>query len=123
MTDTQYDSIKLALIMVGAVILGLWLLGDRRPVQVAQAPLSLLKLDDGRIVTGLLLREEGEILVMADEQGKEIRYRKDQVTERKTQTTSPMPANFGDQVTEPDLYNLIAYLLTHRVADAPGTGK
>ena len=35
--------------------------------------LTILNLKDGKVVRGLLLREEGEVLVMADDKGKEVR--------------------------------------------------
>ena len=52
-----------------------------------------LALENGQVVSGLLLREEGEVLVLADAQGKEVRVPKASVEERKTSPLSPMPAN------------------------------
>jgi len=73
-----------------------------------------LALNNGQILSGLLLREEGEVLVMADAQGKEIRVPKSSVEERTTSPLSPMPANLTDQIIEKDFYSLLAYLLTRR---------
>jgi putative heme-binding domain-containing protein len=73
-----------------------------------------LALNNGQILTGLLLREEGEVLIMADAQGKEIRISKSSVDERTTSPLSPMPANLVDQIPETDFYSLLAYLLTRR---------
>ena len=70
-----------------------------------------LALTDGRVITGLLLREEGEVLVLADPQGKEVRIPRDQVEDRALIQLSPMPANFVDQVAEAELHDLLAYLL------------
>ncbi|HEY1858906.1 MAG TPA: HEAT repeat domain-containing protein [Gemmataceae bacterium] len=70
-----------------------------------------LDLKNGQTVTGLLLREEGEVLVLADNQGKEIRIEKSTVDERITSPFSPMPDNFVDQVSKEDFYNLLAFLL------------
>jgi putative heme-binding domain-containing protein len=70
-----------------------------------------LALTDGRVVSGLLLREEGEVLVLADSQGKEVRVPRGQVEDRTLIQLSPMPANFADQVSEADLYDLLAHLL------------
>ena len=70
-----------------------------------------LALTDGRVVTGLVLREEGEILVLADSQGKEVRVTRDQVEERAVTPLSPMPANFSDQIAEAELHDLLAFLL------------
>ena len=83
-----------------------------------------LALTDGRVVTGLLLREEGEVLVLADSQGKEVRVPRDQVEDRALIQLSPMPANFADQVAEADLYDLLAYLLaTAPVEREPGVTR
>ncbi len=81
---------------------------------------TVLVLKNGQTVTGLLLKEEGEILVLADQQGKELRIPKGSVEERSNSQMSPMPANLIDQIAEPDFYSLIAYLLSQRV---PGPGK
>ena len=59
-----------------------------------------LALKNGQIVSGLLLREEGEVLIVADAQGKEVRVPKSSVEERSTSPLSPMPANLVDQIAE-----------------------
>jgi len=79
-----------------------------------------LALKNGQTVTGLLLKEEGEILVLADQQGKELRIPKGSVEERSNSQMSSMPANLVDQIPEAEFYSLIAYLLEQRVA---GPGK
>jgi putative heme-binding domain-containing protein len=73
--------------------------------------LTTLTLTNGTLVSGLLLKEEGEVLVLADDKGKEVRVPKNKVEERNTAQLSPMPANFVDQVPESDFYNLMAFLL------------
>jgi putative heme-binding domain-containing protein len=73
-----------------------------------------LALKNGQVISGLLTREDGEILVMVDAQGKEVRIPKSSVEERTTSPLSPMPANLSDQVDEADFYRLIAFLLEHR---------
>ena len=70
-----------------------------------------LALKDGQLVSGLLLREEGAVLVLADAQGKEVRVPAESVEERKVSTASPMPANLADGIAEPEFYQLLAYLL------------
>jgi putative heme-binding domain-containing protein len=77
---------------------------------------TTLALADGRVVSGLLLREEGAVLVLADAQGKEVRVPTDQVEERTTSPLSPMPANLAEQVAEPDFYDLLAFLLAQQQA-------
>jgi putative heme-binding domain-containing protein len=73
-----------------------------------------LELKTGQVVVGLLLREEGEVLVLADNQGKEVRVQKKLVEERTTSQLSPMPANFNDVIKEPEFYDLLAYLLAQQ---------
>ena len=75
-----------------------------------------LALKNGQIVSGLLLREEGEVLIVADSQGKEVRVPKSSVDERATSPLSPMPANLVDQIAEGDFYSLMAFLLSKREA-------
>ncbi len=77
---------------------------------------TTLALKKGQVVSGLLLREEGAVLVLADAQGKEVRVPKDEVEERSVSQVSPMPANFGDAIPEADFYHLLAYLLKQQQA-------
>ncbi len=76
---------------------------------------TVLNLKDGKVVSGLLLKEEGEVYVMADAQGKEVRVPKKTVDEKLVSPTSPMPANFADQIPEADFNDLMAYLLSQTV--------
>jgi putative heme-binding domain-containing protein len=78
-----------------------------------------LALENGRIVSGLLLREEGEVLVVADAQGKEIRVPRSEVEERTTAQISPMPANMAEQISESEFADLMSYLLRHREDKSP----
>jgi putative heme-binding domain-containing protein len=81
---------------------------------------TVFALKDGKNVTGLVLREEGEIYILADAEGKEMRVPKNTVEEKAASQLSPMPANLVDQIAEADFYNLIAFLLQQR---APKEGK
>jgi len=76
-------------------------------------------LRDGQLVTGLLMKEEGEVLVFADSQGKEVRVAKDQVEERTTSQISPMPANLIEQIQESDFLDLLSFLLTQTSTPTP----
>lgn len=78
-----------------------------------------LQLADGRNLTGLLLREEGKTLVLADPAGKELRVASDDVEKRTLSTLSPMPANFDTAVPEAEFFHLLAFLLEQRVKDPP----
>lgn len=75
---------------------------------------TALTLKNGRQLSGLVLREEGQVLVLADAQGKEVRVEKGEIDQRETQPLSPMPANWGEVIAEKDLYDLLAYLLAQR---------
>jgi putative heme-binding domain-containing protein len=78
---------------------------------------------NGQLVSGLLLKEEGEILVFADAQGKEVRVPKEAVEERSTSQLSPMPANLSDQISEPEFYDLLAYLLGQQATSSKPGGE
>jgi putative heme-binding domain-containing protein len=78
---------------------------------------TTLVLDNGQFVSGLVLREEGEVIVLADAQGKEQRVPKGTVEERIVSQLSPMPSNLAEQISEPDLYHLLAYLLAQRAKE------
>lgn len=75
---------------------------------------TTLSLKNGQFVNGLVLREEGVLLVLADQQGKEIRVAKDQVEERKLSNVSPMPAGFVDQLSNQEFADLMAYMLANK---------
>ena len=76
--------------------------------------LTTLGLKNGQIVSGLLLREEGQVLVLADNQGKEVRVATADVDDRTLSQLSPMPANLVDQIPASDFNHLLAYLLAQR---------
>ena len=80
---------------------------------------TTLALTDGRVASGLLLRQDGEVLVLADAQGKEVRVPASTVEDRKLSQLSPMPANLAEQIEEADFAHLLAYLLSRRPAEVP----
>jgi putative heme-binding domain-containing protein len=74
---------------------------------------TLLVLKDGDVTSGLLRREEGETIVLADSTGKEISIPKSQLAERRQSDTSLMPENFGELLSGAEFNNLLAFLLAH----------
>ncbi len=78
---------------------------------------TTLALLDGRVASGLLLRQDGEVLVLADAKGQEVRIPAAAVEDRKLSMLSPMPANMADQVPEADFRDLLAYLLSRKPDD------
>lgn len=85
---------------------------NRNVDQAFRATTIVLK--NGQIVNGLVLREEGEVVVLADTMGKEVRVTKGDIEERTVSQLSPMPANLADQIPEADFYHLLAFLLAQR---------
>jgi len=79
---------------------------------------TVVELKNGTVVSGLVLREEGEVLVLADAMGKEVRIPKNTVEGKTTSLLSPMPANFAEQVNEAEFHHLIAFLLEQRAEPA-----
>src|SRR5262249_52894697 len=73
-----------------------------------------LALTNGQLVSGLFLRQEGAVLVMADAQGKEQRIAVDAVETRTTSPLSPMPANLVELMSDDEFYHLLAFLLDQR---------
>jgi putative heme-binding domain-containing protein len=80
---------------------------------------TTVALADGRVISGLRLREEAADVVFADATGKEVRVSKGEIEETNTSRVSPMPANMLDQVGEGNLPHLLAYLLRQQAPAAP----
>jgi putative heme-binding domain-containing protein len=74
---------------------------------------------DEQTLTGLMLRVEGEVVVLADAEGKEVRVPTKEIATNRETMLSPMPANFGDTIPEADFHHLMAYLLDQKVKDPP----
>ena len=80
---------------------------------------ALVVTSDGRILTGLPLREEGQVVVLADAQGKEMRVSKQDIDERTESQLSIMPTNVPELINETDFVHLIGYLLAQRATNEP----
>ncbi|MEM7313201.1 MAG: c-type cytochrome, partial [Planctomycetota bacterium] len=72
---------------------------------------TLVIKNDGRQISGLVLREEGETVILADSNGQEVRIRKSEIDEQHRSSLSPMPENLGESLKESDFYDLMAFLL------------
>ena len=79
----------------------------------------VLNLVDGTTKTGLMLRIEGEVLVMADDQGKEFRVPTKDIEKNRETMLSPMPANFGEVIPEAEFYHLLGYLMDQKTKELP----
>lgn len=75
---------------------------------------TMLELADGQVLSGLVLREEGAVVVVANSEGKEIRISKQDIVSRKQTTLSPMPADVAEKLPVDQLNHLLAFLLSHK---------
>lgn len=75
---------------------------------------TVINTADGKVITGLLLRQEGAVVVLADEQGREVRVSEGDIDERAILPLSPMPANIAEKLSEADYANLLGFLLEQR---------
>jgi putative heme-binding domain-containing protein len=79
---------------------------------------TVIQKTDGLTVTGLRLRQEGTAVILGDLQGKEVRIAGEDIDESRISNLSPMPSNFVEQLSEPDLRALIGFLLRQKQAAA-----
>ncbi|HZN36897.1 MAG TPA: c-type cytochrome, partial [Pirellulaceae bacterium] len=77
---------------------------------------TTIRTKDGQVLTGLVRREEGPQLVLADAQGKEFTVAKSEIDGQQKTNLSLMPANVGEVVTAEEFADLIGYLLAQRQA-------
>jgi putative heme-binding domain-containing protein len=76
---------------------------------------TMMTLKDGQILSGLLRREEGALLILANSAGQEIQIEKANVEEMEEIEASLMPDNFSEILDAQSLNDLMAYLLAQRV--------
>jgi putative heme-binding domain-containing protein len=86
-------------------------LDPNRNVDAAFRATILVK-SDGQVVSGLKLREEGGSIVLANQEGKEVRVAASDVEESRVSGLSLMPANFADTLPARDMADLLEYLLS-----------
>ena len=75
---------------------------------------TVITTKDGKTTNGLFLREEGNVVILADKDGKDVRFDKGMIEERTFSPLSPMPSNFAELLSEPEFHHLMAYLLNQR---------
>jgi putative membrane-bound dehydrogenase-like protein len=79
---------------------------------------TVIATKSGLTITGLKLRDEGQILVLVDTQGKEQRIPAGDIEESQISPISPMPSNFAEAIPEADFQQLLAWLLSKKSAPA-----
>ncbi len=89
------------------------MLDPNRNVDVAFRA-TILALNDGQVANGIVVREEGPVVVLVDSKGAEQRIAKSKIEQRTQTKLSPMPANVADQLSPQELNDLLAYLLKQR---------
>lgn len=89
------------------------ILDPNRNVDVAFRTTTIVTAD-GKIRTGLVRREEGETLVLVDNQGKEFSISTDDIEEKVPSRLSLMPENVIELIPEADFHDLLAFLLSKR---------
>lgn len=72
-------------------------------------------LDDGKVYSGLFRREEGNLVVIANNKGEEITFAKDEIDVERVSPLSIMPENWGEAIPQDDFRQLLGYLLEQRL--------
>lgn len=72
----------------------------------------LIKTKDGRLITGVVKKEDAVSITVADSQGQFRKIAKAEIVEREPQKISLMPGNFSEILTVKDLHDLLAFLMT-----------
>jgi putative heme-binding domain-containing protein len=80
---------------------------------------TLLTLQNGDVVTGLLRREDATSLILAEANGHELPIDKRQIKERRQTETSLMPDNFGEILRPEELSDLLSFLLAKPAVPPP----
>ncbi|MEX2232714.1 MAG: PVC-type heme-binding CxxCH protein [Cyclobacteriaceae bacterium] len=71
-----------------------------------------ITLKDGKVMSGLFRREEGEVIVFADISGKEFSVPKNEIAEQKASKYTLMPDLFGNILSQEEFNALVKYLLS-----------
>ena len=83
---------------------------------------TTLRTADGRVVSGLVRREEGQQLVLAGADGKEFTVAKSEIEDRKQSTVSMMPEGLFEKLSDEEIRDLIAYLASPKQVPLPKVG-
>ena len=70
-----------------------------------------ITLKNGKQLSGLFRRMEGEVMVYADPSGKEFSVAKNDIKDNKPSQYTLMPDQFRNTINEEDFYALIKYLV------------
>jgi putative heme-binding domain-containing protein len=84
---------------------------------------TIVALDDGRILTGLVKSEMPKRLTLVDAEAREQSVAKADIAQRKFADVSIMPEGLAAKLTRPQFADLIAYLESLRDRDQPTPGS
>jgi putative heme-binding domain-containing protein len=70
-----------------------------------------IQLKDGKVMTGLYRREEGEVIIFADVTGQEFSVPRKDIAEQKASRYTLMPDHFGKILSQEEFNALLTYLL------------
>lgn len=73
-----------------------------------------LRMRDGKVLSGLYRRDEGQVIVFADAGGQEFSVSKQDILERKASKYSLMPDQFRNTIPVNEFNALISYLLSQK---------
>ncbi|WP_437185573.1 PVC-type heme-binding CxxCH protein [Planctomicrobium sp. SH668] len=71
-------------------------------------------LEDGRILSGIIRRNEGDTIVIADNKGEEHSFSSSEVDEQAVSSVSIMPDNWSEMISDAELCDLMAFLLQQK---------
>ena len=84
----------------------------------AKFRLTNIVLADGRLISGLVIRQQGQVLIVADQKGQEQRIPLAEIDEHRESQLSAMPSDVDQTISEVDFPHLLGFLLSQRRADA-----
>jgi putative heme-binding domain-containing protein len=99
-----------ALVNVGAEALAEKILDPNRNISEAFRNYTI-KLKDGKVLTGLFRREQGEVIVFGDLNGQRIFVPKKDIAEQTASRYTIMPDHFGTTLSQKEFNVLLTYLL------------
>lgn len=89
------------------------LLDPNRNVDIAFRT-TTIQTDDGQVVSALVRREEGALLVLVDNKGKEFTLPKASIERQQKTALSLMPSNVHEIVTPEEFFDLVGYLASKK---------
>ncbi len=97
----------------GAQLLATKILDPNRTISEAFRTYTI-RLKDGKVLTGLYRREEGQVLVFANVAGEEFSVPKKDLAEKQASKYTLMPDHFGEVLEQENFNALLTYLLAQQ---------